>query len=175
MQMKKNRSVLYGIAASLIVTLVIMVCYLIPNYRAKKIDISGVEVLENTEQAYFYVDKLNFYDHGIFYISAAAYNGNIDYDYTNWVGGPGNNVYKKCSVVLVSKDGNTAYQLRTYPHGWTPENPVNNPDIFSTQGIVAYGDIDKVDADGMKAAVLFETLEGKEYLIYPEEAFYVEK
>lgn len=158
-----------GSIVCVIFTLIFMVLFLMTSRAASTIDISALPVLESTDHQRFYINDVSTDSHGTMYITGAAQNDSLTYNYVNWVLGPGQQVYKNVSLLLVDQTAQTAYKLKTYPYQYASENAVINEMTANGNGFIAYGDKKISKATDLTIAVMFEDPDKNCYILYPEE------
>lgn len=172
---RERANIFLGIIICGVITILFMFTYIFVNYHKKSIDITSIPVIEEDEKKFFHIESVTTDDNGVLYVTAAARNADINYDFFNWVLGKGNQEYKKVSILAVSKDEKTAYKLKTYPYAFKSQDSSLSDDICGNNGVLAYGSTAMLQGEKKKLAVLFEDREGKSYILYPKEDYYVDE
>ena len=72
------------------------------------------------------------------YVYGAAKNSCIKYSFNNWVNGPGEDLYKNYSLVLVDENKDVIYKFKTYNKSFAASNEKVNALSSNGDGFVAY-------------------------------------
>lgn len=171
-RIKKFHTIL-GVSTCVVITILFMIVYIFINYHTKIIDITSIPVVKEDDKKTLHIESVSKDDNGVLYVTAAAENTDINYDYFNWVLGEGNQVYKKMSILLIANDEETAYKLKTYPYSFQSQHNSISNELCLNNGILAYGDVKMLEDGAKKLAVLFEDMEGNSYILYPKEDYYI--
>lgn len=130
----------------------------------RKIDLSEVRKLEQTETIKMEVQDIIYDDKGNARINVLAKNEDMTYTYHNWTLGDGEGEYKNIRIVIITEDG--AVGLKTYPKNLSINEEEQLAGFESADGITAYVKKDIFYGKDAQIAVIFSDREGNDYLIY---------
>ena len=152
-----------GTVVCLVITFCFMTLYIGATRKASKLSLSEVEVIKS-KKAQAYIDNITR-DNGVYIVYGAAKNDRIKYSFNNWVNGPGENLYKNYSLVLIDENNNVIYKFKTYNKSFVASNEKVNALSSNGDGFVAYVP-KKYAANDFRLCVLFTDRENHHYLVY---------
>lgn len=170
---KEKMKIILGVGICLVSSLLFIFSYILENHHTKVIDMTAIPVLDTNENRVLCIEEVSTDKNGVLYVTAATKNTDINYNFYNWVLGGGNNVYKKASILLVDKEGKSAYKLKTYPYSFNSKDGSISDELCTGDGVLAYGNVKMLKEGSRKVAVLFEDREGNSYVLYPKEEYYI--
>ena len=152
-----------GTVVCLVITFCFMALYMVTTRKVSKLSLSAVEIIKS-KKTQAYIDNIT-QDNGVYVVYGAAKNSYIKYSFNNWVNGPGENLYKNYSLVMIDKNIDTIYKFKTYNKSFVATNEKVNALSSSGDGFVAYVP-KKYAANDFRLGVLFTDRENHHYLVY---------
>lgn len=152
-----------GTILCLVITFCFMTLYIGTTRKVSKLSLSEVEVIKS-QKTQAYIDNIT-QDNGAYIVYGAAKNSRIKYSFNNWVNGPGENLYKNYSLVLIDENNNVIYKFKTYNKSFVSSNEKVNALTSNGDGFVAYVPKKYADND-FRTGVLFTDRENHHYLVY---------
>lgn len=159
-----------GTVLCLVITFCFMALYMVTTRKVSKLSLSEVEIIKS-KKTQAYIDNIT-QDNGVYIVYGAAKNSYIKYSFNNWVNGPGENLYKKYSLVLIDEDNNTVYKCKTYNKSFVASNEKVNALSSNGDGFVAYIP-NKYSNKDFRLGVLFTDRENHNYLVYLNQEIHI--